>query len=65
MRVIYHGSQAHMHGPGVLEYDNHNKWHVIRLDNGGYLYRVRRCSFTILDNDLDNQAIDIQYDKST
>ena len=51
-RVLYHGSQVHAHGEGTLSYDYENRWHVIQLDNGGYLYRVRRSSFTILEEDL-------------
>lgn len=61
MRVMYHGTQTHMHGAGELEYDYHQKWYLIKLDNGGLLHRVHRESFTILDDDLDNQILDVQY----
>jgi len=52
-RVLYHGSQTHLHGKGTLSYDKTNKWHVIITDAGHYLYRVRRCSFTMLDEEVD------------
>ena len=52
-RVLYHGSQTHLHGPGTLSYDKANKWHVIITDAGHYLYRVRRSSFTMLEEEVD------------
>jgi len=52
-RVLYHGSQTHLHGKGTLSYDKINKWHVIITDAGHYLYRVRRTSFTMLEEEVD------------
>jgi len=52
-RVLYHGSQTHLHGKGTLFYDKPNKWHVIITDSGHYLYRVRRSSFTMLEEEVD------------
>jgi len=57
MRVAYHGSQTHVHGEGDLIYYPLHKFYGIKLDSGGLLLRVRRSSFTILDNDLDNQML--------
>ena len=52
-RVLYHGSQTNAHGKGTLSYDRIHKWHVIVTDAGHYLYRVRRCSFTMLEEEID------------
>jgi hypothetical protein len=52
-RVLYHGSQTNAHGKGTLSYDKANNWHVIITDAGHYLYRVRRSSFTMLEEEVD------------
>jgi hypothetical protein len=48
---MYHGSVVQAHGPGTLKYDEFKKWYYIVTDVGHHLSKVRRSSFTILDEE--------------
>jgi len=59
MPVIYHGSIREAHGPGVLVATDGNRYHL-RVACGD-LFRVRRESFTIVDDDPENAALAEQF----
>jgi hypothetical protein len=58
--VIYHGSLTSEHGRGKL-IGSHGTRYILESINGNEMINVHRESFTILDDDLDNQKLELKF----